>query len=220
MVFVDALQGAGKTPINLKNTQIDMLSISGHKLHAPKGTGALYVRQGNKVLPILTGGHQENGLRAGTENVTGIIGLGKACEIANPNNKNIERLRDKLEQGILKNCYNAKINGKNRLNNTTNISFQHLESELILMELEQDEILASSSSACLAGNLEPSYVLSSMGLDFTQANGAIRFGLSKYNTEQEIDYVIGKISEIINRMILFSPYQKELNKLKKGNSNE
>lgn len=222
LVYVDAVQAAGKIPLNLKDTKIDMLSVSGHKIHAPKGTGALYIRRGVNLSPTLTGGHQESGLRAGTENVPGIIGLGKAAELAQDNlkekNQKIKRLRDKLEAGILKNCYNAKVNGKNRLSNTTNISFQHLESELILMGLEQCGILASSSSACLTGNLEPSYVLSSMGLDFTQANGAIRFGLSKYTTEQEINYVIEKTSGVINRLVLNSPYQDELNRLKKGNA--
>lgn len=214
LVFTDAVQAVGKIDIDVQKTHVDMLSLSGHKIHAPKGIGALYVRNGIKLKPLISGGHQERGLRGGTENVTGIIALGKACEIANSNNSKIERLRNKLEQEILENCFNAKINGQNRINNTTNISFQYLESELILMELEQCGIYASSGSACLTGSLEPSHVLTAMELDFTQANGAIRFSLSKYTTEKEIDYTIEKISEIISKMIELCPYEDELKKLK------
>ncbi|MFA6989819.1 MAG: aminotransferase class V-fold PLP-dependent enzyme [Candidatus Gastranaerophilaceae bacterium] len=222
LVFVDAVQAMGKIPIDLQSSKIDLLSFSGHKIHAPKGIGALFVRNGIKMKPIITGGHQEQSIRSGTENVAGILAIGKACEMLHPENENIRKLRDKLETGILKSCFNARINGskENRVANTTNISFEYLESELILMELQEQGIYVSSGSACLTGSLEPSYVLSAMGLSFTQANAAIRFSLSKYTTEDEIDYTIVKVSEIINKMISLSPYENELNKIRERRISE
>jgi cysteine desulfurase len=212
LVFVDAVQAMGKISIDLQNSKIDLLSFSGHKIHATKGIGALFVRKDIKIKPIITGGHQEQSLRSGTENVAGIVAIGKASEIIIPENEKIRTLRDKLESGILKNCFNAHVNGstQNRVVNTSNISFEYLESELILMELQEQGIFVSSGSACLTGSLEPSYVLSAMGLSFTQANSAIRFSLSKYTTKDEIDYTIAKVSELINKMILLSPYEDEL----------
>jgi len=220
LVFVDAVQAAGKIPINVKDTKIDMLSVSGHKIHAPKGIGALYIRRGTSISSIIAGGHQEKSLRPGTENITGIIGLGRAAELALENledkTQRIKNLRNRLETGILQRCFNAKVNGAgaNRICNTSNISFDYLESELILLQLQNSGILASSGSACTSGSLEPSHVLEAMGLNFTQANSSIRFSLGKYTTEQEIDYVIEKVSGIINRMISASPYQEELSRLK------
>lgn len=208
----DAVQAVGKIPINLSKSDIDLLSISGHKLHAPKGIGVLYVRKGTKMAPFMQGGHQEGGRRAGTENVPGIIGFGKAAELAMNNfeeeNNKVKRLRDKLENGILKNCPDCRINGdtQNRLPNTTNISFEYIEGEAILLMLDKFGICASSGSACTSGALEPSHVLRAMGVPFTAAHGSIRFSLSRYNTEEEVDLTIEKMPGIINRLRELSPF--------------
>jgi cysteine desulfurase len=208
----DAVQAVGKIPLNLSKSNIDLLSISGHKLHAPKGVGVLYVRKGTRVAPFMLGGHQEGGRRAGTENVPGIVGLGKACELAAKNiedeNTRIKYLRDKLEKAILKSCTDAKINGdtENRLPNTTNISFEFIEGEAILLLLDKYGICASSGSACTSGSLEPSHVLRAMGVPFTFAHGSVRFSLSRYNTEQEVDFAIEKMPEIVNRLRSLSPF--------------
>ncbi len=208
----DAVQAVGKIPINLSNNPIDMLSISGHKLHAPKGVGVLYVRKGTRISPFLLGGHQEAGRRAGTENVPGIVGLGKACELANENieeeNKRLRFLRDKLENTILKSCPDCRLNGHklNRLPNTTNISFEYIEGEAILLMLDAYGICASSGSACTSGSLEPSHVLRAMGVPFTAAHGSVRFSLSRYNTEQQVDYTIEKMPEIVNKLRDLSPF--------------
>jgi cysteine desulfurase len=208
----DAVQAVGKIPLNLKNSSIDMLSISGHKLHGPKGVGVLFVRKGTRLSPFMLGGHQEAGKRAGTENVPGIVGLGKACELALTNidqeNKKVKYLRDKLENAILKQCPDCRLNGdkNNRLPNTTNISFEYIEGEAILLMLDKYGICASSGSACTSGSLEPSHVLRAMGVPFTAAHGSIRFSLSRYNTEEEVDYAIEKIPPIINRLRELSPF--------------
>lgn len=208
----DAVQAVGKIPFNLANSNIDLLSISGHKLHAPKGVGVLYVRKGTRVGPFMLGGHQEGGRRAGTENVPGIVGLGKACELAakyiDDENKRVKYLRDKLETALLKNCASAKINGDtaNRLPNTTNISFEFIEGEAILLLLDKYGICASSGSACTSGSLEPSHVLRAMGVPFTFAHGSVRFSLSRYNTEEEVDYTIEKMPGIVNRLRELSPF--------------
>ena len=208
----DAVQAVGKIPINLSNIPIDMLSLSGHKLHAPKGVGILYVRKGTRISPFLLGGHQEAGRRAGTENVPGIVGLGKACELANENieqeNNKVLYLRDKLENAILKSCPDCRLNGhkKNRLPNTTNISFEYIEGEAILLMLDVYGICASSGSACTSGSLEPSHVLRAMGVPFTAAHGSIRFSLSRYNTEQQVDYTIEKMPEIVDKLRELSPF--------------
>jgi cysteine desulfurase len=208
----DAVQAVGKIPLNLSKSNIDLLSISGHKLHAPKGVGVLYVRKGTRVAPFMLGGHQEGGRRAGTENVPGIVGLGKACELAAKNieeeNKRVKYLRDKLEKAILKNCPDVKINGdtENRLPNTTNISFEFIEGEAILLLLDKYGICASSGSACTSGSLEPSHVLRAMGVPFTFAHGSVRFSLSRYNTEEEVDYTIEKMPQIVNRLRKLSPF--------------
>jgi cysteine desulfurase len=208
----DAVQAVGKVPINLSKSCIDLLSISGHKLHAPKGVGVLYVRKGTRLTPFMLGGHQEGGRRAGTENVPGIIGLGKACELAMQNfdqeNKRVKYLRDKLEKAILQKCPDCMVNGdpENRLPNTTNISFEFIEGESILLMLDKFGICASSGSACTSGSLEPSHVLRAMGVPFTAAHGSIRFSLSRYNTEAEVDYAIEKIPPIITRLRELSPF--------------
>jgi cysteine desulfurase len=208
----DAVQAVGKIPMNLKQNNIDLLSISGHKLHAPKGIGVLYVRKGTRLSPFMLGGHQEAGRRAGTENVPGIVALGKACELALTNieeeNEKVKNLRDKLEQAIMKSCPDCRLNGdkNNRLPNTSNISFEYIEGEAILLMLDQYGICASSGSACTSGSLEPSHVLRAMGVPFTAAHGSIRFSLSRYNTEEEVDYVIEKMPSIINRLRELSPF--------------
>ncbi|MHC4464148.1 MAG: cysteine desulfurase NifS [Planctomycetota bacterium] len=208
----DAVQVIGKIPLNLSKNNIDLLSLSGHKLHAPKGVGILYVRKGTRLSPFMLGGHQEAGRRAGTENVPGIVGLGKACELAAKNieqeNDKVKYLRDKLENAILEKCPDSRINGdkKNRLPNTTNISFEYIEGEAILLMLDKHGICASSGSACTSGSLEPSHVLRAMGVPFTAAHGSIRFSLSRYNTEEEVDYTIEKMPAIINRLRELSPF--------------
>jgi cysteine desulfurase len=212
LFHTDAVQSAGKIPINMKNNVIDMLSISGHKLHAPKGIGILYVRRGTRFSPFLIGGHQEKGRRGGTENTPSIIGLGKACELADKNmqkeNTEVKRLRDKLEKELLKRIPQSRVNGDtvNRLPNTTNISFEYVEGEAILLLMNELGICASSGSACTSGSLQPSHVLRAMGVPFTLAHGSIRFSLSIYNTEKEIDFVIDKMPAIIERLRGMSPY--------------
>jgi len=208
----DAVQAVGKIPLNLSKSNIDLLSLSGHKLHGPKGVGILYVRKGTRLSPYMLGGHQEAGRRAGTENVPGIVGLGKACELAAKNfeqeNNKVKDMRDKLESEILKKCPDSLLNGdkENRLPNTTNISFEYIEGEAILLMLDQYGICASSGSACTSGSLEPSHVLRAMGVPFTAAHGSIRFSLSRYSTEEEVDYTIEKIPPIVNQLRKLSPF--------------
>jgi cysteine desulfurase len=218
LFHTDAVQSTGKIPINLKNSAIDMLSISGHKLHAPKGIGVLYVRKGTKFSPFLIGGHQERERRGGTENTPSIIGLGRACELAAKNmdkeNNEVKRLRDKLEAQILKTIPQSRVNGDtaDRLPNTTNISFEYVEGEAILLLMNEHGICASSGSACTSGSLQPSHVLRAMGVPFTMAHGSIRFSLSIYNTEEEIDFVIDKMPPIIERLRGMSPYWNSADK--------
>ena len=208
----DAVQAVGKIPLDLSNSNIDLLSVSGHKIHGPKGVGVLYVRKGTRLAPFMLGGHQESGRRAGTENVPGIVGLGKACELAAENivqeNERVGCLRDKLESAILQKCPDSRLNGdrENRLLNTTNISFEYIEGEAILLMLDKFGICASSGSACTSGSLEPSHVLRAMGVPFTAAHGSIRFSLSRYNSEEEVDYTIEKTPEIVNKLRKLSPF--------------
>lgn len=219
--FVDAVQVAGKIPIDVQELGVDLLGISGHKFHAPKGVGALYCNSKTIITPLIIGGHQERGKRAGTENVPYIVGLGKAAEIAQDFLKyeatEVKRLRDKLEAGILKNIYNARLNtgAAPRVPNTTNIGFEYIEGELILLHLSDLGICASSGSACTSGSLEPSHVLRAMNVPFTAIHGSIRFSLSKYTTEKEIDYVNEVLPGIIEKIRSISPYQDELAELKK-----
>ena len=211
----DAVQAVGKIPINMADNQIDMMSLSGHKLHAPKGIGVLYVRRGTRFAPFVIGGHQEGGRRGGTENVPYIIGLGKACELAATNfkekNLRVKSLRDKLEKGLLQSIENSMINGdrEQRLPNTSSISFEYVEGESILLKLSDKGICASSGSACTSGSLEPSHVLRAMGVPFTAAHGSIRFSLSSYNTEEEIDYILEVVPPIIEQLREISPFWKE-----------
>lgn len=212
----DAVQSAGRIAIDVQKIPIDMLSLSGHKLHAPKGVGVLYIRKGTKVNPLLLGGHQESGKRAGTENVPYIVGLGRACELAaermGEDNSRVRALRDRLEAGIIAACPDVRVNGdvKHRLPNTTNVSFEFVEGESILMLLDAHGIAASSGSACTSGSLEPSHVMRAMGVPFTAAHGSIRFSLSRYNTDQDVDHVLKHIPAAINRLREMSPFvQKE-----------
>jgi cysteine desulfurase len=211
----DAVQAAGKIKIDVAADGVDMLSMSGHKIHAPKGVGVLYVRKGTKFSPFLIGGHQEHGRRGGTENVASIIGFGKACELAQKSfqkdMQRVEKLRDKLESEILKSVPMALVNGdrSHRLPNTTSIAFEYVEGESILLMMNEFGICASSGSACTSGSLEPSHVLRAMGVPFTAAHGSIRFSLSTYTTEEEIDYIIEKLPPIIERLRSMSPYWKE-----------
>ena len=222
LFHTDAVQAVGKIEINLAEVPVDFLSLSGHKLHAPKGIGVLYVRKRTPYMPFLIGGHQEGGRRGGTENVTGVIGLGKACELAQANmakeNSEVRRLRDKLENGLLETVPNTILNGQkeNRLPNTTNVSFEYIEGEAILLHLNQHGICASSGSACTSGSLEPSHVLRAMGVPFTAAHGSIRFSLSVYNTEEEVDFILEKLPPIIANLREMSPFWKDRDKLKDG----
>jgi cysteine desulfurase len=214
LFHTDAVQAVGKVPIDLKKTPVDLLALSGHKLHAPKGIGALFVRKGTAIEPLLHGGHQERGLRAGTENIAYIVGLGAACELAQKHmdeeNYAIKRFRDKLEAALLVTCPAAKLNGHktSRLPNTTNISFEAIEGEGILLHLDELGIAASSGSACTTGSLEPSHVMRAMGIPYTFAHSSIRFSLSWYTTQQEIDAVIAAMPPIINKLRSLSPFVK------------
>jgi cysteine desulfurase len=213
--MTDAVQIAAKLPVDVKGLPVDMLSISGHKIHAPKGIGALYVRRGTRFSPYLIGGHQEKGRRAGTENVASIVGLGKACEIAKKHvheeHTRIKALRDRLEAGLLQTCPNTRINGdrENRLPNTTNISFEYVEGEAILLRLNEYNICASSGSACTSGSLEPSHVLRAMGVPFTAIHGSVRFSLSWYNTDEDVTFVLEKMPGIIKELRGLSPFGRE-----------
>lgn len=219
-LFVDAVQAAGKIPIDVQENGIDLLGISGHKFHAPKGIGALYVNSKTMITPLIIGGHQERGKRAGTENTPYIVGLGKAAQLAQDGLKyeltEVKRLRDKLESNIVNKIYNARLNTgvANRVPNTTNIGFEYIEGELILLHLSDLGICASSGSACTSGSLEPSHVLRAMNVPFTAIHGSIRWSLSRFTTEKEIDYVIEKLPGIIEKVTSISPYQKELQALK------
>ncbi len=208
----DAVQTVGKIPINLAATKIDMLSASGHKFHAPKGIGLLYVRRGLKFSPFMVGGHQESGRRGGTENVPYIVALGRAAELAlarlEDENSRVRALRDRLEAGLTQAISHTRINGDTalRVPNTTNISFEYIEGESILLHLAAAGICASSGSACTSGSLEPSHVLRAMGVPFTAAHGSIRLSLSVYNTQQEVDYVIKAFPPIIAKLRQMSPF--------------
>ncbi len=224
LFHTDAVQAVGKVPIDLQDVPVDFLSLSGHKLHAPKGIGALYVRKGTPYMPFLIGGHQEGGRRGGTENVASIIGLGKACELAghmmHTENTVVRALRDKLENGLLEKVSHTILNGhkKDRLPNTTNVSFEYIEGEAILLHLDQFGICASSGSACTSGSLEPSHVLRAMGVPFTAAHGSIRFSLSIYNTEDEVDYILEKLPPVIANLRAMSPFWADRDKIAGGGS--
>lgn len=220
-VFVDAVQAAGKIKLDVKNTKVDLMGISGHKFHAPKGVGAMYIKKGTIIKPYMTGGHQERALRGGTENVPYIVGMARAAELAMSalefENKTVKELRDRLECGILENVKNAKLNSrtKMRVPNTTNIGFEYIEGELILLHLDKLGICASSGSACTSGSLEPSHVLRAMKTPFTSLHGSIRFSLSRYTTKEEIDFVVQNMPLVIKKLAEISPFQKELSNILK-----
>lgn len=211
----DAVQAAGKIPIDVGRTGVDMLSLSGHKIHAPKGVGVLYVRKGTRFAPFMVGGHQEKGRRGGTENTAAIIGLGKAAELAKQHldagaYRDVAELRSRLEARLLERIPNTLVNGDpiHRLPNTTSLSFEYVEGESILLMLNEHGICASSGSACTSGSLEPSHVLRAMGVPFTAAHGSIRFSLSRYTTGPEIDLVVETLPPIIARLREMSPFWK------------
>lgn len=215
LFHTDAVQAVGKLDVDAGKTPFDMLSLSGHKLHAPKGVGVLYVRKGVKFAPYIVGGHQEHGARGGTENIASIAALGKACELAatfrEEENTRVKALRDKLESGLTTAIPKTLVNGDvdNRLPNTTSISFEFIEGEAILLMMNEYGICASSGSACTSGSLEPSHVLRAMGVPFTAAHGTIRFSLSRFNTDEEVDYIIEKLPPIIQRLRDMSPFWNE-----------
>lgn len=215
MFHTDAVQAVGKLPINLKDSAIDMLSLSGHKLHAPKGVGVLYLRRNTRFRPLLRGGHQERGRRAGTENTASIVALGKACAMALEHMEQektvVRAMRDRLEQGILAAVPNCFVTGDpgNRLPNTCNIAFEYIEGEAILLLLNKLGIAASSGSACTSGSLEPSHVMRAMGIPFTAAHGTVRFSLSRYNSMEEVERVIEAVPPIIVQLRKLSPYWGE-----------
>jgi cysteine desulfurase len=212
----DAVQAAGKIPIDVSQTGVDLLSLSGHKIHAPKGVGALYVRKGTKFSPFMIGGHQEKGRRGGTENTASLVGLGKAAKLARERIDRgdyncVQELRDKLENTLLTEVPHTLLNGsrERRLPNTTSIAFEYVEGESILLMLNEHGICASSGSACTSGSLEPSHVLRAMGVPYTAAHGSIRFSLSGYTTEKEIDFVLEKVPPIIDRLRKMSPFWQQ-----------
>lgn len=212
MFHTDAVQAVGKIPMDLKSSEIDMLSLSGHKLHAPKGIGVLYLKRGVRFRPLLRGGHQERGRRAGTENAASIVALGKACEMAKESmdfeKTFVKSMRDRLEQGILEQVPHCFVTGdpNNRLPNTCNIAFEYIEGEAILLLLNKMGIAASSGSACTSGSLEPSHVMRAMDIPYTAAHGSTRFSLSRYNTMEEIEKVIEAVPPIVAQLRKLSPY--------------
>lgn len=212
ILHTDAVQVAGKIPVDVKRVPVDMLSMSGHKFHAPKGIGIFYVRRGTKVKPFMLGGHQERSRRAGTENVPYIVGLAKACELARlgmaKEAVQLTAMRDKLETGILAQCPNVRVNGDraNRLPNTLNVSFEYIEGEAIAYHLSDLGICISTGSACASGSLDPSHVIRAMGVPFTAVHGSVRFSLSRYNTMDEVDYVLDKLPPVIKNLRELSPF--------------
>jgi len=212
LMHTDAVQAVGKIPIDLKTLPVDFLALSGHKLHAPKGVGALYVRKGAPFRPFMLGGHQERGRRAGTENVSGVVALGKAMELAGAGigdeNTKVRALRDRLESGLVKAIPETIVNGdqENRLPNTASVAFKYVEGEAILLMMDQFGICASSGSACTSGSLEPSHVLRAMGVPFTFAHGSIRFSLSRYTTDSDVDLVLREMPGVIERLRAMSPF--------------
>ncbi|HXD32586.1 MAG TPA: cysteine desulfurase NifS [Pyrinomonadaceae bacterium] len=216
---VDGVQAVGKIPINLKEWNVDLFALSGHKLHSPQGIGALYVRDGVKLPPFIIGGAQEHGRRAGTPAVANIVGLGAACELAGKpdGHAEVRRLRDKLEDGILSQIPNALLNGiadrTKRLPNTSNISFQYVEGENVMMMLDEAGICVSTGSACHSGHHQASPTLHAMNVPYVAAQGAIRFSLGRFNIGEEIDQTLAVLPGIVSRLVEMSPYEKELKAL-------
>ena len=213
---VDGVQAVGKIPIDLKSTSVDLFALSGHKLHAPQGVGALYIRKGLSLPSFIIGGAQEQGRRAGTSAVPNIVGLGAACQLAldDDGHDRIERLRKRLEDEILANIPNARLNGSadrsKRLPNTSNISFEYVDGQNILMHLDQADICVSTGSACHSTTHESSPTLRAMNVPFTAAQGSIRFSLGRYNTDADIDTTLHVLPAIIEKLAAMSPYDKEL----------
>ena len=212
ILHTDAVQVAGKIPVDVKKVPVDMLSMSGHKFHAPKGIGLFYMKKGTKLKPFMLGGHQEKVRRAGTENVPYIIGLSKACELARlgmaEEQAYLTKLRDKLEAGIVAACPNVRVNGDkaHRLPNTLNVSFEYIEGEAIAYHLSDLGICISTGSACASGSLDPSHVIRAMGVPFIAVHGSVRFSLSRYNTMEEVDYVLEKLPPVIKMLRDLSPF--------------
>ncbi len=219
---VDGVQAVGKVPINLKEMEVDLFALSGHKLHAPQGIGALYIRDGLKLPPFIIGGAQEHGRRAGTSAVPNIVGLGAACELAQQadGHEQILRLRNKLEDEILARIPNAILNGardrSKRLPNTANISFQYVEGENIMMLLDEAGICVSTGSACHSGTHQASPTLRAMNVPYTAAQGSIRFSLGRYNTDEDINRTLEVLPEIVDRLVAMSPYEQELKALQRA----
>jgi cysteine desulfurase len=215
LFHTDAVQAVGKLPIDLKTTEIDMLSLSGHKLHGPKGIGALYVRKGVKFKPLIRGGHQERGRRGGTENAPAVIGLGKAAELAashmEEERTRVGALRDRLERGLLQQIGHCFVTGdeQNRLPNTSNIAFEYLDGEAILHRMNKEGIAASSGSACTSGSTEPSHVLRAMDIPPTALHGAIRLSFSRENSDADVDRVLEILPDIITKLRELSPMWQE-----------
>lgn len=207
----DAIQSVGKIPVKVDELNVDLLSLSAHKIYGPKGIGALYIRKGTRIEPLIHGGHHERNRRAGTENVPAIFGFGRAveiaCEMIPEESKQLIHLRDKLWNGIRERIDAVKLNGHplHRLPNTLNVSFKFVEGESIILNLDMKGIAVSSSSACTSGSLEPSHVLGAMGVEPAVAQGSIRFSLGKDNTEEDIDYVLEVLPEIVSRLRMMSP---------------
>ena len=212
VMHTDAVQVAGKIPIDVKKVPVDLLSVSGHKFHAPKGVGFLYVRRGTKLKPFMLGGHQEGSRRAGTENVPYIVGLAKACELAvagmDEECRRLGPMRDRLEAGILATCPDVRVNGDraHRLPNTLNVSFSYIEGEAIAYRLSDLGICISTGSACASGSLDPSHVIRAMGVPFTAVHGSVRFSLSRYTKDDEIDYVLEKLPGVVGVLREMSPF--------------
>ena len=212
ILHTDAVQVAGKIPVDVKKVPVDMLSMSGHKFHAPKGIGIFYVRRGAKLKPFMLGGHQERSRRAGTENVPYIVGLAKACELARLGMANeavqLTAMRDRLEAGLLAQCPDVRVNGDkaHRLPNTLNVSFEYIEGEAIAYHLSDLGICISTGSACASGSLDPSHVIRAMGVPFTAVHGSVRFSLSRYHTMAEVDYVLEKLPPVIRNLRELSPF--------------
>ena len=211
VLHTDAVQAVGKVPVDVRRVPVDMLSFAGHKLHAPKGIGVLYIRRGTRLKTYMIGGHQEHGRRGGTENVPYIAGLARACDLAGAHlaeSGAVAALRDRLENGLLATCPDASVNGDraHRVPSTTNMSFSLIEGEAILYHLSDLGICASSGSACSSGSLEPSHVIRAMGIPFTAAHGSIRFSLSRYTTARDIDYVLEHMPRIVAKLRAMSPF--------------
>ena len=217
LFHTDAVQAAGKLRIDAEELGVDLLSLSAHKIYGPKGVGALYIRKGTKIHPLIHGGHQERGRRAGTENVAGIVGFGKAAQIALQEMEEeavwIAKLRDRLERGILERIEDVLINGhpEKRLPNTTNISFRYIEGEAIILKLASHGIFASTGSACSSDTLEPSHVLMAIGLSPEVGHGSVRFSLGKFNTADDVDRTLEVLPEVVSNLREMSPFWRKKN---------